>query len=153
MIDFEHLPAAQAEQHIPHVLYRLYLPLSSLNSLLDGPIIHHGTTIVFKGYENPFARYVIEWSEGEDHQYAYLRVVGTTDGGIPIPYDNPSYPTFILAVPVRLSTVPFRPQSSIDNIADPFLEDAPLSSGVPSGTRMFKAIRKAVKTVRRFFKK
>jgi len=152
-VDLEHLSVPETEKIYPNARFRFYLLTGNVKTLLEGPVFYQGMTLILNGCRSLDACYVIEWSEGEDHDFAYLRVVGTTSSGIPIPYDNRDYPTFILAVPAYLSTVPHRPMSSIDNLVGPsFLEDAS-SSGGSSGIHMFKIIRKVMKSVRKFFTK
>jgi hypothetical protein len=152
-ISLELLSVPQDEKFYPDARFRFYLAPGNIKTLLEGPVFCQGMTLVLGRCRSPDARYVIEWNEGEDDQFAYLRVVGTTSSGIPIPYDNRDFPTFILAIPKYLAAVPHRPVSSIDNLAGhSFLEDAP-SSGGSSGIHMFKIIRKVMKSVCKLFAK
>lgn len=73
------------------------------------PQIYQGTTFIFKEFDNPSIRYVVEWCQWKDKKYAYLKVVGTRVSGYPYPYNHPQHPTFILQVPLTLSFVPFPP--------------------------------------------
>jgi hypothetical protein len=146
----------QLEFEFPDAGYRFYLQSNQMKTLLGGPIIAQGTTVVFDGFETLFARYVIEWCEKKDHEYAYLRTVGYTDGGIPIPHDNHNFPTFILAVPVFLSTVPFRPpitSNPIDLVENLVTESTWSSFEGGSSGRISKIARKVMKSICKLFKK
>ena len=107
-LDPMHLSIPSYETEFQGVLFRLFLNPS--HQILGSPIFHQGATLVFKGYNDPHNRYVIEWCQQKDHRYAYLKVVGTSKHGNPLPYNDPLYPSFILVVPRNLSTVPRPPR-------------------------------------------
>ena len=73
------------------------------------PLICQGTSFVFKGFEDPSVRYIVEWCQWTDIKYAYLKVVGTRISGHPYPYNDPRHPTFILRVPINIAATPFPP--------------------------------------------
>jgi hypothetical protein len=68
--------------------------------------ISQGTTIVFKGYQDSYARHVVEWCQWIEKHHVYLTVVGVNSFGQPYPADDPDYPTFILKVPTCIANVP-----------------------------------------------
>jgi hypothetical protein len=76
--------------------------------LLGSPIIFQGMIFSITD-ESDNARHVIEWCMKKDKKYAYLTLVGVTVTGEPIPFNDPEFPTIILAVPRHLSTVPSYP--------------------------------------------
>ena len=157
ILEYDALSLPQLEFEFPDAGYRFYLQSSQMKTLLGGPIIAQGATVVFNGFETPFARYVVEWCEGKDNEYAYLRTVGYTNGGIPIPHDDHDYPTFILAVPFFLSTVPFRSPIASNPIhltGNPVMNGTWSSfEGGSSGNPISKIARRVVKSIRKLFKK
>jgi len=75
---------------------------------------HHfsqGTTIIFKGFDIPDIRYIVEWLRWIDNHQAYLQVVGINSRGEAFSYDDPNFPSFILKVPVCVTNVPYLPSA------------------------------------------
>jgi hypothetical protein len=94
---------SQHETELQGALFRLYPKFADP---LYGRTFSQGTIIEFKRFDNDTAHYVVEWCKKKDLKNAYLEVVATTTSGIPIPYNHPTFPTIILAIPVYLSNVP-----------------------------------------------
>ena len=103
----ELLPPPSYEANFHGALFRLTPEFS--DRVFGIQVIRQGTSFVFKGYDNPSVRYVVEWCQWKDKQHAYLKVVGMRLPGHPYPYNDPIHPSFILVVPVGLSFVPYPP--------------------------------------------
>lgn len=135
----EEIPKPSIETELEGACYRIYPEFPY--QMLGFPVIHQGTTFVFKGFENPTVRYVVEWCMKKDHKYAYLKVVGTTAEGQPIRYNDPEFPSFILAIPVSLCLTPL-----YSTCMDP-----PLMKKEKLG--LVKTVSGVIKKIRDYFKK
>ena len=108
ILDPNLLPVPSIEEECHGAQFRLRPEFSFC--LFDLPQICQGTSFVFKGFDNPHVRYVVEWCQWQDDQHAYLKVVGMRISGLPYPFNDPQHPTFILIIPRTLSLVPYPPQ-------------------------------------------
>ena len=106
--DPEYLPFPSYETDFHGALFRLTLECS--DRVPRHLTIYQGTSFVFKGYDNPFVRYIVEWRQLTINNYAYLKVVGMRVCGYPYPYNDPIYPSFILVIPMEFAFVPYPPQ-------------------------------------------
>ena len=82
--------------------------MSHYPNSLGVPCFDQGTTIVFKGYEDPNVHYVVEWCHVRIGTKAYLKVVAigrdaTCKRGFYYRYSDPRHPSFTLVVPTYLS--------------------------------------------------
>jgi hypothetical protein len=107
ILDPKFLPIPSPETEFQGVLFRLSFKPS--HGMLGAPVIHQGTTLVFKGHDNPDVCHFVEWCQLIEDQHAYLKVSGVTKSGHFFPYNDPKHPSFILVVPAELSTVPYPP--------------------------------------------
>jgi hypothetical protein len=101
------LPSPSYETDFHGALFRLTLDFT--NRVPRHLPIYQGTSFVFKGYDNPFVRYIVEWRQLTIDNYAYLKVVGMRECGNPYPYNDPIHPSFILVVPRKSAFVPYPP--------------------------------------------
>jgi hypothetical protein len=106
VLDPEFIPDPILEFAFNRALFRLQLLPLYIQAFHKALIIHQFTTITFKGYESSHSRFIVEWCQWMDEEYAYLKVVGINSLGIPFSYNDPDYPTFILAVPICFTDVP-----------------------------------------------
>jgi hypothetical protein len=102
----EFIPEPTLEFAFNHVLFRLQPPLIYFTAFHPTLKLLQGMTIVFKGYRSPHSRFVVEWCQWADEDNAYIKIVGVNSIGIPFPFSDPDYPTFILVIPLCYADVP-----------------------------------------------
>jgi hypothetical protein len=136
--DLDIIPPIQMETEFPNALFRLEPEF--VYAKYGGPIIHQGATIVFTGFDISQFRHVVEWCEhiDPDNYLAYLRVVGYTSTGEPLPFNDLGYPNFILVVPANISTVPHNPVTLSILTTTRNTNFNPTSSSLLSGQKMKK---------------
>jgi hypothetical protein len=108
-------------------LFRLELTSEYIASLHEDFMIYQGATIVFEGFENESARYIVEWCQRIYQHKAYLKVVGIDSEGNPFPFSDPDFPSFILIVPACVVQVPS--PSPLIRLIDPLPKDSDFING------------------------
>jgi hypothetical protein len=106
IIDPDLIPDPTHEDAFQSAVFRLKIKSEYLVTKSDMQIIRQGTTLVFKGYEDPNVRFIVHWCQWINGHDAFLRMVGVDSSGQYFPYSDPDYPSFILVVPLCLVEVP-----------------------------------------------
>lgn len=83
--------------------YRLVLDEKHIHNRNQYASMRQGASIIFKGFDNHDARFVVEWTQLVENHKAYIKVVGYNEDGEPFPYTDPDNPSFILEVPVCIA--------------------------------------------------
>jgi hypothetical protein len=96
----------EIENTFHSALYRVTTSSESIVDLPNFVTFRQGTTITFKGFESPYDRHIVEWCQWMDDHTAYLKVIGIRPSGVPIPWNDNDYPSFILEVPACIANVP-----------------------------------------------
>jgi hypothetical protein len=108
------LQAAQSETYIPRAIFCIDpyngQPIPKVTKLIiypyNGPSISQGSTFLISQFSPTCARYVVVGCVKKEFPYAYLRIIGVAESGVPLPYDHDFFPLLTIAVPAHKWTGP-----------------------------------------------
>ena len=99
----------QAETEYEDVFFRIKFTHITARHIPQQPRFRQGTTVSFVGFDSSKTRHIVEWCLKKDEHHTYLKVVGIDEDQHLFPYNDISFPTFILVVPSYLTNVPYPP--------------------------------------------